>query len=95
VKLRANGIYEASFSGNVQGVGTVTTPVQLVLTVGGEALPETTMITVPNTAGYQNISTTTAIKNCCGDYDRLSVTNNGTASIVIAANPVLFVRRVA
>lgn len=93
VKLRANGIYEASFSGNVGGP-TAATPVQLTLTLGGEQLKETTMISVPAAVGdLNNVSTETRIKNCCGDYDRVMVTNTGANSIIVGPNAVLVLER--
>lgn len=95
VRLRANGIYEAHFSGNVSGAA-VGTPVQLSLAIGGEALKETTMISTPSAANaLNNISTETAIKNSCGDSDRITVINTGTAAITIGVNPVLFIKRIA
>ncbi|UNI72519.1 MAG: hypothetical protein [Chaetfec virus UA24_144] len=95
VKLRANGIYEAAFSANVSSA-TAATPVQLSLAIGGEPLPETTMISTPAAAdAFNNISTQTAIKNTCGDYDRVTVVNTGTAPVTVGANPVLFIKRLS
>lgn len=95
VKLRANGVYEAHFSANIGGA-TAATPVQLALAIGGEPLLETTMISVPAAVNdLNNVATATAIKNCCGDYDRVSVTNTGTDPVVVGANPVLFIKRVS
>lgn len=42
-----------------------------------------------------NVATSTLIKNCCGDYDRITVTNNGTADVTVAANSAFIVRRLA
>lgn len=94
VKLRCQGIYELSFSANV--TSTTTGPVQLSLQIGGETLNETTMISTPAATGnVNNIATKTAVKNCCGDYDRITVTNTGTNPIVVEPNSDLFIKRVA
>lgn len=96
MKLRANGIYRVSFHGNIGG-GTAATAVQLVIETGGEPLPETTMISVPvaATTEFNNVGTSTLLRNCCGDYDRVTVTNNGTTNVLIAPNTVLHIERVA
>lgn len=93
VKLRANGIYEVHFSANVDGA-TADAPVQLTLSLGENALMlETTMQS--SASGFNNIATATAVKNCCGDYDRISVKNTGTTTVTVAANPVLYIKRVS
>lgn len=94
VKMRAHGIYEIHFSGNISG--TAANPVQLSILVGGEPLPETTMIVTPAAAGDQfNVATATAVKNCCGDYDRVTITNTGTAPVLVETDTLLFVKRVS
>lgn len=94
VKLRSNGIYSVAFSGNIGGE-TAATAVQLGLTLSGSAaLPETTMISVPAAiADRNNVATQTRIKNCCGDYDRVSVTNTGTVPVIVAANSSFVIER--
>lgn len=95
VKLRCNGVYELHFSANIGGE-TAATAVQLTLEIGGEALPETTMISVPAAVtDLNNVATATLLKNCCGDYDRVTVVNTGTVPVVVGANPVLYVKRVS
>ena len=95
VKLRCNGVYELHFSANIGGA-TAATPVQLTLEIGGEPLPETTMISVPTAAAdLNNVATATLLKNCCGDYDRVTVANTGTEPVTVGANPVLYVKRVS
>lgn len=95
VKLRCNGVYELHFHANVGGE-TAATAVQLALAIGGEPLPETTMISVPVAVDdLNNVGTSTLLKNCCGDYDRVTVVNTGTVPVVIGANPVLYVKRVS
>lgn len=93
VKLRANGIYAASFAGNIGGP-TAASPVQLSLTLGGQPLNETRMISVPAAVGnLNNVATETRIKNCCGDYDRVAVTNTGANSVVVGPGAVLVLER--
>lgn len=92
VKLRCNGIYEVEFSGNIGG--TVAGPVQLSIQIGGETLPETTMISTAGAVGDLNtVATATRLRNCCGDYDRITVTNTGTSDVVVGANSALVVGR--
>lgn len=95
VKLRFRGVYEASFSGNV-AAGTDATPVQLAVSFGGVALPESVMVSTPTTANtYNNISTSTYVENSCGDYDRVSIVNSGTSPVILSANMRFTVRRLA
>ena len=96
VKLCARpATYEVHFGANITGT-TAATPVQLSIALGGETLPEATMIYTPATANaIGNISTDIPISNCCCDYDRVTVTNTGTVPVVVSANPVLFVHRIA
>lgn len=94
VKLRANGIYDVSFSGNITAL-TGTDPVRLAMSLGGEVLPETTMIFTPSGTGVvNNVAARTLVKNCCGDYDRISVTNNGAGAVVVSPNASLVIKRV-
>jgi len=95
IGLKANGIYEASFDANVTGA-TAATPVQLVIAISGAQLPETTMTYTPAAAdAYGNVSARTAVRNECGSYDQITVVNNGTTDITIAANASLYVKRIA
>lgn len=95
VKLRTNGIYEAQFSGNVSGT-TAGTPVQLALALGGQALPETVMVSTPSAAeAFNNVATGTYIRNCCCDFDRVSVVNTGTVPVLLSANMNLRIKRLA
>lgn len=91
----ANGNYEASFAGNISGA-VAGTPVQLAFQLGGATMPETTMVATPGAANASNnVATSTLIKNCCGDYDRITVTNTGTTDVTVAANSAFIVRRLA
>lgn len=91
VKLRSNGVYRASFSGNIDGA-TADAPVQLALSLGGSPLLETTMISAAS--GVNNVATSTLIQNCCGDYDRVTVTNTGTIPVVVSPNANLSIYKI-
>lgn len=94
VKLRNNAVYEVSFSGNI--AGTAAGVVQLAIALGGQALPETVMVSTPAAANtFNNVSTGTLIKDCCCDVDRISVVNTGTTPVLLSANMNLRVKRVA
>ena len=54
------------------------------------------MIATPAVANdLNNVATTTTIKNCCCDYDRITLVNTGTTALTVGANPTLFVKRIA
>lgn len=94
IKLRSQGIYELMFHGNIgaTAVGTAS----LRLRAGGEDLPETTMIaTVGAVGALYNVSAATLLKNCCEDIDRITVTNVGTTSVVVAPNSSFIAKRLA
>lgn len=94
IKLRKCGIYELMFTGNVGGaaVGTV----QLQMEAGGEVLPETTIIVTEDTVGsLGNVAAHTFFKNCCGDYDRITLVNTGTIAAVVDANSAFSAKRLA
>lgn len=93
VRMRNNGIYEIHFAGNIASP-TAGTPVQLSFDLSGETLPETTMIATASAANaFNNVATATLVKNQCGDYDRVSVKNTGTAPVIVDANTAFFVKR--
>ena len=92
VKLRCNGVYEVYFGGNIGG--TASGLVQLVIELGGDPLLETTMKSIVSAPGdFNSVSRGTYVKNCCGDYDRITVTNNGNSTVVVDANAVLKIGR--
>lgn len=94
IKLRKCGIYELMFTGNVGGaaVGTV----QLQMEAGGEVLPETTIIVTEDTVGsLDNVAAHTFFKNCCVDYDRITLVNTGTVAAVVDANSAFSAKRLA
>lgn len=95
IKLRANGIYDVAFSGNITG-SIAATPVQLAIALGGIALPETVMVSTPATANaFNNVATSTFVQNTCGDFDRVTVVNSGTEPVTISANMKFSVRRLS
>lgn len=92
VKMKCSGIYELAFHANIGG--TVAGPLQLALQVGGETLLETTMISTTGAVGdLNNVGAETRVRNCCGDYDRVTVVNTGTSDVVVDANAALVVGR--
>lgn len=95
VKLRANGVYVVTFSGNI-GATAATTAAQLSIQLGGITIPESTMISTTAAAGdLNNVSTTIPIRNCCCDYDRITVVNTGTSTVNVGKGAMLYVRRVS
>lgn len=94
VKMKANGIYVASFSANI-GVSGAAGRAQIAMAVGNEVLPESTMISETAADGnLNNVAKEIPIKNCCCDYDRLTIINTGTTPVLVSALGLsLFVRR--
>lgn len=87
IKLRGK-LYELSFSGNIGGVAQG--PAQVSIQVGGSTLTETTAISQTAAAGDLNsVSKDTAYGNCCCDFDRVTITNTGTAAITVGAGFIL------
>lgn len=87
------GAYMVSFHANVTGA-TAATPVQLALALGGDVMPETTMIFTPETANtVGQVSICLPVFNSCCDYDRVTVVNTGTTDIVVSANPMLAISK--
>ena len=95
VTLRANcAIYEVHFAANISATAAGTA--QLAITLEGEPLPETTMINSIGTAGDpENAETATLVRTDCQCCTHISVVNTGTTSVIVSANPALFVKRVA
>lgn len=94
VKLRCSGIYQVGFGANIGGT-VAGTPVQLTIELGGDPLSETTMISTPAAIGDLNsVYRSTFVKNCCCDYDRITVTNTGASDVVVGANAELTISRI-
>ena len=96
VKLCAkNAIYQVNFNANVTGA-TAATPVQLSIQLGGDTIPESTMVYTPATANaVGNVSIVLPVRNNCCDYDRVTITNTGTEDVIVSANPTFFIKRIA
>lgn len=95
VKLRVPGIYEVHFTGNVSSA-TAATPVQLAIAIGGSTLPGTLMVSTPSAANAENnVHADTIVRNACGEYDTITVTNVGTNPVIVSAGSGLWVKRVA
>lgn len=94
VRLRMPGIYDVRFNGNISApsVGTANIAIQL----GGETLNETiiSQYFVSGNTDIENVSAATYVKNQCGDYDRVTVTNVGTAAVTVNPSSTLMIRRV-
>lgn len=88
-KIKNRGNYILSFGGNI-GATTETTDVQIAIQIGGQTLPETTMISTSEAAGDLNhVSVMTPFRVCCSEYTRVSITNTGLVPVNIDANAVL------
>lgn len=95
VKMRANGIYEVYFAANITNASAAV-GVALVMSIGGERMTETTMVSVPATAGdFNNVSVQKYVKSCCNDYSRVTITNAGTTDVTVGAYPIFSVKRVS
>lgn len=97
VILRATGgSYEIQFHGNIGGP-VAATEVQLSINAGGEPLPETVMRSTPTTANteFNNVGAATALKNCCSATERITVTNTGIYTVLVAPGSALFIKRVS
>ena len=95
ITLKADcAVYEIHFAANISATAAGTA--QLAISLDGEPLVETAMINTISTAGDpDNAATATLVKTGCGCCGKISVTNTGTTSVIVSANPALFVKRVA
>lgn len=95
IKLRANGIYEISFHANVSSPAAAT-PISLSIELGGSPINGGTVITTPSAADeVDSVSLTVPIRNCCCDFDRVTVTNTGSTGITVGAGALLYIRRLS
>lgn len=93
VKLKCPGIYELHFNGNVTS-DTAGAAVQLAMTIANSPLVETAMnATITAANDIVNVSTSTLLRNCCCDLDRVSVTNIGTVPVTVVQNANFYVIR--
>lgn len=95
VKLKASGIYEVSFHANVSSPA-AGTALSVSVALGGTAVNGGTMITTPAAADtFDSISITVPIRNCCCDFDRVTITNTGSTGITVDAGALLYIRRLS
>lgn len=86
-------IYDVDFSANIGG--TAAGAAQLVLTLNGSPMTETTMISTTAAVGDMNrVSCATGVRTCCCGPENVIVTNNGETTVLVE-NPLLKIRRVA
>ena len=94
VKLCQKGIYQIFFKANIGG--DAGTQANLVIDYGGEPLIETTMVaTIEAATDVYNVAAETALKHCCCDGGRITVTNSGTTPVVVQPNSTLYIQRLA
>lgn len=91
---RKNTIYEVEFYANVGD--TAIGDAQIGITLNGSPLVETNAISTTAAAGDLNrVSSSTFIQTCCcGVPDTLLLTNTGTTTINIGANPIFKVKKI-
>lgn len=95
VKLKASGIYEISFHANVSSPA-AGTALSVSVELGGSPVNGGTMITTPAAAdALDSISITVPIRNCCCDFDRVTIVNTGSTGITVAAGALLYIRRLS
>lgn len=95
VKLKGGcgSIYEIHFNGNVTSTVAGNT-VQLAIAVGTSPLVETAMNATPAAVGtLVNVSTSTLLRVCCSDLDRVAVVNVGTTPATVAQNSNFYIVR--
>lgn len=91
VKLARKGNYHVHFHATI-AAGAATTEVSLALALGGEVIPYSEMRALSTAAGdAYTVSVDIPVHNCCCDFDRLTVVNDGTATVAVAANPLLYI----
>ena len=91
---RNNTIYEVEFYANIGG--TVAGDAQIGITLDGSPLTETNAMVVTATAGdLSRVSSSTFVPTyCCGVPGTLLLTNTGTTSINLGANPTFKVNKI-
>lgn len=86
-------IYNVHFSANIGA--SVPGPAQLAIEINGSPLIETTMVSTTAASGdLNNVAKDTAVRTCCCGPETVTVTNTGTAEVVVES-PTLFIRRQA
>lgn len=95
IGLRARGVYEIHFNGNITSE-TADSALQIAIAAAGTPLVETTMNATPAAANQLvNVSTSTLFdNNCCMEgLNRLTVVNTGTVPVIVAPNSNFYVTR--
>lgn len=90
------GIWEIEFHGNMAAAA-ANTALTVALAVDGIVLPETTMTITSTAAGdvYNvNASTLVKINGCKCNSSTVTLVNTGAATVTLAANPALILKRV-
>lgn len=88
MKLSASSQHRIDFNANVNGAAG--TQANLAVALGGEAIPWTAMIATINEAtDVYNVGIGFPLKQCCTDFDRVSVINIGSTAINVSAYPML------
>lgn len=96
VNISKPGIYKLHFTANITS-GETPGAVQLALQYNGNVLEETQMMSYTSAENqYNNVSCMTMIAQCVGSCGSscggsITVVNNGSTSVTIAANPSLIV----
>lgn len=90
-RIVGKGNFLISFHANI-GSDTALTDAIVTVRDTGEPIPGMTLNSVTATGGdVYNVSGTTIIHNCCGDYGRISVANTGTTPINVGAGATLVI----
>lgn len=90
VKLNKSNQHRIDFNANVGGAAG--TQANLAIALGGEAIPWTVMTaTIEAATDVYNVGISFPLKQCCCDFDRVSVINTGTTPVNISAYPMLAV----
>lgn len=93
-KIRKPGNYLISFGANI-GTTTEDGIAQVSILVGGQVLPESTMISETAAAGgVNNVFRTIPFKVCCNDFTQVTVSNTGDTTINIDENPMLSIVKI-
>lgn len=88
VKLSKGTQHRIDFNANVNGAAG--TQANLSVALGGEAIPWTRMTaTIEAATDVYNVGIGFPLKQCCCDFDRVSVINSGSTAVNVGAYPML------
>lgn len=95
VKLRARGIYEISFHANISSPA-AGTPLSLSVRLGNETLTGGTIVATPSTANaLTSVAITIPVRNCCCDFDQITIVNTGSTGMTVGAGALLYIKRLS